>query len=201
MTMAFTTCSSHSRSTLSYGIGNKPVKASLGFKGQDLGPVIVMGVSGSGKTTLGTALAKHLGIEFIEGDSLHPAENIAKMSAGTPLTDEDRWPWLANIARATSAKPDSVVSCSALKRVYRDRLREGIGPQLRFICLMVSRAELERRMTARRGHFMPPGLLDSQLAALEPPLAEADALVLDGTEPPASNAARAVAWLQTGRCN
>lgn len=171
------------------------------FKGQDLGSVIVMGVSGSGKTTLGTALSKHLGIEFVEGDSLHPAENIAKMSAGTPLTDEDRWPWLANIARAVSAEPDSVVSCSALKRIYRDRLREGIGPDLRFVCLMVSRAELERRMAARRGHFMPPGLLDSQLAALEPPLAETDALVLDGTAPPDSNAARVVAWLKTDGCN
>src|SRR5215467_11601080 len=98
MTMAFTTCSSHSGSSLSYGIADKPVKASLGFMGQDLGPVIVMGVSGSGKTTLGTALAKRLGVEFIEGDSLHPPENIAKMSAGTPLTDADRWPWLANIS-------------------------------------------------------------------------------------------------------
>ena len=173
----------------------------MGFKGQDLGPVIVMGVSGSGKTTLGTALAKRLGVEFIEGDSLHPAENIARMSAGTPLTDEDRWPWLANIARAVSAKPNSVVSCSALKRVYRDRLRQGIGPDLRFVCLMVPRPELERRMAKRRGHFMPPGLLDSQLAALEPPTDEGDALILDGTAPPDSNAGRAIAWLGAGRCN
>jgi len=165
-----------------------------------LGPVIVMGVSGSGKTTLGTALAKRLGVEFIEGDSLHPAENIAKMSAGTPLSDEDRWPWLANIAKMLSAKQGSVGSCSALKRVYRDRLRAGIGPALRFVCLVVPRPELERRMAERRGHFMPPGLLDSQLAALEPPVAEKDALVLDGTAPPDSNAERVVAWLKSGHC-
>jgi len=163
--------------------------------GLDLGPVIVMGVSGSGKTTLGTALAKRLDVEFIEGDSLHPAENIAKMSAGTPLTDEDRWPWLANIARAIAARPGAVGSCSALKRVYRDRLRDGIGPKLRFVCLMVPRPELERRMASRRGHFMPPGLLDSQLAALEPPIREPDALILDGAAPPEKNVGRVVAWL------
>ena len=155
--------------------------------GWGLGPVIVMGVSGSGKTTLGTALAKRLGVEFIEGDSLHPAGNVAKMSAGTPLTDEDRWPWLANIARAMTATPGAVGSCSALKRVYRDRLRAGIGPDLRFVCLAVSRSELERRMAERRGHFMPPGLLDSQLATLEPPTHEPDALILDGTAPPDTN--------------
>jgi gluconokinase len=164
--------------------------------GWGLNPVIVMGVSGSGKTTLGTALAKRLGVEFIEGDSLHPAGNIAKMSAGTPLTDEDRWPWLANIARAMTAKPGAVGSCSALKRVYRDRLRTGIGPKLRFVCLTVPRSELERRMAERRGHFMPPGLLDSQLAALEPPSDEPDALILDGTVPPDTNVEHVLEWLR-----
>lgn len=168
--------------------------------GWDLGPVIVMGVSGCGKTTLGTALAKRLGVEFIEGNSLHPAENIAKMSAGSPLTDADRWPWLANISRTISAKPGSVASCSALKRTYRDRLRSGIGPELRFVCLMVSRPELERRMAQRRGHFMPPGLLDSQLAALEPPIGEADALILDGAAPPDSNVEQVLAWLKPDHC-
>ncbi len=163
-----------------------------------MGPVIVMGVSGSGKTTLGTALAKRLGVEFIEGDSLHPPENIAKMSAGTPLTDADRWPWLANIAKVLGANPGSVGSCSALKRAYRDRLRNGIGSGLRFVYLMVSRPELERRMAERRGHFMPPGLLDSQLAALEPPVGEADVLIIDGTAPPEENAERATQWLQSG---
>lgn len=163
--------------------------------GWDLGPVVVMGVSGSGKTTLGTALAKRLNVDFIEGDALHPSANIAKMSAGIALSDEDRWPWLANISRILSAKPGSVGSCSALKRIYRDRLRSGIGPALRFVCLMVPRPELERRMAQRRGHFMPPGLLDSQLAALEPPIDEPDALILDGAVPPDSNVERVLAWL------
>jgi gluconokinase len=165
-----------------------------------LGAIIVMGVSGSGKTTLGTALASRLGVAFIEGDSLHPAENIAKMSAGTPLSDADRWPWLENISAALAAKQGAVGSCSALKRIYRDRLRSGIGPALRFVCLMVPRSELERRMAERRGHFMPPGLLDSQLAALEPPVGESDALVLDGTAAPDSNVDRVAAWLQSGHC-
>ncbi|MFO0992476.1 MAG: gluconokinase [Hyphomicrobiales bacterium] len=160
--------------------------------------VIVMGVSGSGKTTLGTALAKRLGVSFIEGDSLHPPENIAKMSAGIALTDDDRWPWLANISQALSNNGGSVGSCSALKRIYRDRLRSGIGPELRFLCLMVPRTELERRMAERRGHFMPPGLLDSQLATFEPPVDEADALLVDGTLPPETNAERVVAWLNSG---
>jgi gluconokinase len=155
-----------------------------------------MGVSGSGKTTLGTALAKRLGAEFIEGDTLHPAENIAKMSAGTPLSDEDRWPWLANIARTLKEKPHSVGSCSALKRAYRDRLRSGVGPALRFICLTVPRDELERRMAERRGHFMPPGLLESQLATFEPPVGETDVLMIDGTASPQTNVERAIAWLE-----
>ncbi|MBL8907081.1 MAG: gluconokinase [Rhizobiales bacterium] len=157
-----------------------------------------MGVSGSGKTTLGTALARRLGVEFIEGDSLHPAGNIAKMKAGIPLSDEDRWPWLANIAKVVSAAPASVVSCSALKRAYRDRLRRGIGPRLRFVCLKVPRPELERRMASRRGHFMPPGLLDSQLATLELPLGETDALILDGTADPDTNAETVFRWLGSG---
>ena len=163
----------------------------------ELGPIIVMGVSGCGKTTLGTALAKHLNVDFIEGDSLHPPENIAKMSAGIPLSDEDRWPWLTNIACALSEKDAPVGSCSALKRLYRDRLRAGIGPTLRFICLVVSRPELERRMSQRRGHFMPPGLLDSQLAVFEPPDGEADALIVDGTASPDLNVERADTWLRS----
>ena len=165
-----------------------------------MGPVVIMGVSGSGKTTLGTALAERLYMDFIEGDALHPPANIAKMSAGIALTDEDRWPWLANISRVLSATPGSVGSCSALKRIYRDRLRGGIGPALRFVCLMVPRPELERRMAQRRGHFMPPGLLDSQLAALEPPIEETDALLIDGTALPESNVENVVKWLQSGVC-
>ena len=163
-----------------------------------MGPIIVMGVTGSGKTTFGTALAARLGVDFIEGDTLHPATNIAKMSAGIPLTDEDRWPWLASISKVLSQKQRGVASCSALKRVYRDKLRADSGPALRFICLIVPRPELERRMAQRKGHFMPPGLLDSQLATFEPPNDETDALMLDGTAPQAEQLARAKAWLERG---
>jgi gluconokinase len=155
-----------------------------------------MGVTGSGKPTFGTALAAHLGVDFIEGDTLHPAANIAKMSAGVALSDEDRWPWLASISSVLSDKQSAVASCSALKRVYRDKLRAGSGPALRFICLIVPRPELERRMAQRKGHFMPPGLLDSQLATFEPPNDETDALMLDGTAPQAEQLARAKAWLE-----
>lgn len=125
-----------------------------------------MGVSGSGKSTVGVLLAERLGVPFTEGDELHPAANVAKMRAGTPLTDADRWPWLA-AAGARLVAAGGVLSCSALALRYRDRLRE-LVPGVRFAHLDVPRAELERRLAARRGHFMPASLLDSQLAALEP---------------------------------
>ncbi|MFC8044746.1 gluconokinase [Nocardia sp. NPDC057353] len=125
-----------------------------------------MGVSGSGKTTVGELLAARLGVPFTEGDELHPAANVATMRAGTPLTDADRWPWL-DIAGARLAAVGGVLSCSALARRYRDRLR-ALVPGVCFAHLDVPRAELERRLAARRGHFMPASLLASQLAALEP---------------------------------
>lgn len=158
--------------------------------------VIVMGVSGCGKTTFGETLAARLGAPFIEGDRLHPAENVRKMSAGIPLDDNDRWPWLAQVAAALAAEERSVGSCSALKRVYRDRLREGVGSSLRFVCLALPRTELERRMTSRQGHFMPAGLLDSQLAAFETPVAEEDVLIVDGMAPPGLSIEKVAAWLQ-----
>lgn len=175
------------------------MKELLDCREVDLGPIIVMGVTSSGKTTFGTALAKHLGVDFIEGDELHPPKNIAKMSAGIPLSDEDRWPWLANISRSLSEKKESVGSCSALKRTYRDRLRAGVGPNLRFICLNVPKPELERRMSQRRGHFMPPGLLESQLATFESPKDETDVLMLDGTAPRDSQLDRVTTWLHSTR--
>jgi gluconokinase len=158
--------------------------------------VIVMGVSGCGKTTFGEALAERLDVPFIEGDRLHPAENVRKMSAGIPLDDGDRWPWLAQVAAALAAEERSVGSCSALKRVYRDRLRQGVGDSLRFVCLVLPRAELERRMTSRQGHFMPAGLLDSQLAAFETPVAEDDVLMVDGMAPLGLSIAQVAGWLQ-----
>jgi carbohydrate kinase (thermoresistant glucokinase family) len=129
-----------------------------------------MGVSGSGKTTVGALLAGKLGWPYAEADEFHPPANVAKMAAGHPLTDEDRWPWLQAIrawidARLTGGEP-GVVTCSALKRTYRDLLRE---PGVTLVYLHGTRELLERRMAARHGHFFKPALLDSQLTALEEP--------------------------------
>ncbi len=150
--------------------------------------LIVMGVSGSGKTTIAVPLAETLGWPFMEGDDLHPPANVAKMHAGRPLDDEDRWPWLDAIAawidaRQTAGEP-GVVTCSALKRAYRERLvggRHGV----RLVFLHASRALLAERLAHRTGHFMPPSLLDSQLATLEPPAPEEHALSVDLGPPPA----------------
>ena len=145
--------------------------------------IVVMGVSGCGKTSVAEGLAAALSAAFIEGDSLHPAENVEKMSKGIPLDDTDRWPWLDIIGHALSdalAKDESVVvSCSALKKAYRDRLRAAVGGSLSFVYLRGSRDLLLARMTARRNHFMPASLLDSQLATLEDPTGEAGVVTVD----------------------
>jgi len=129
---------------------------------------VVGGVSGSGKSTIGLKIAGFIGAKFIDGDSLHPASNIAKMASGQPLNDDDREPWLDSIANILNenASTGIVVACSALKRKYRDRI-VGIAPDAFFIVLNGSRQVLEQRLSARRGHFMPAALLDSQLAILE----------------------------------
>jgi gluconokinase len=141
-----------------------------------LAAIIVMGVSGSGKTSVAEALAKALDLHFVEGDGLHPASNVEKMSHGIPLTDEDRMPWLdligAEIAAATEGGRGIVVSCSALKKIYRDRLRREAGGPLYFVFLEGSKALLLSRLSARKGHFMPPSLLESQLQTLEVPTGE-----------------------------
>jgi gluconokinase len=133
--------------------------------------VVVAGVSGSGKSTVGSLLARELGWQFEDGDALHPAANIAKMRAGFPLTDADRWPWLAAVGewmdRRIEAGQSAVVACSALKRSYRDALRRG-RPAVRVVLLEADPAVLRARLRARHGHFFPAGLLESQLAALEP---------------------------------
>ncbi|MEV7089988.1 gluconokinase [Streptomyces sp. NPDC093085] len=131
--------------------------------------VVVMGVAGTGKTAVGTLLAAALGVPYAEGDDLHPPENIAKMSAGTPLEDADRWPWLDTVGAwaAGRAGRGGVITCSALRRVYRDRLRAA-APGLVFLHLDGDREVVGRRMAARLGHFMPTALLDSQFATLEP---------------------------------
>jgi gluconokinase len=146
-----------------------------------------MGVSGSGKTTVGKAVAEAFGIPFIEGDTLHPAANVEKMRQGIPLTDEDRWPWLDSVAHVLKErvleKGGAIISCSALRRIYRDRLRAAIGLDLRFVFLEGDRTILGRRMQRRHGHFMPASLLESQFATLETPDGEGDVLTVDVAPP------------------
>jgi carbohydrate kinase (thermoresistant glucokinase family) len=165
-----------------------PLKESSGGVG---GPysrhmiVIIMGVSGSGKTTVGSLLAGRLGWDFRDGDDFHPPANVAKMRSGTPLTDEDRFPWLlaiqAFMRKCHADGQSAVIACSALKESYRDVLLRAQS-WVRFVHLSGSRELIALRMQARSGHFMPPTLLDSQLATLEPP---ADALSADISAAPA----------------
>jgi gluconokinase len=134
--------------------------------------LVVMGVSGSGKSTIADKLAEHLGWVFEDGDRFHPASNVAKMSAGQPLTDEDRWPWLQAIAdeidRVCKAGEHAVIACSALKRAYREILVHGRN-DVRIIYLDGTQQLIASRLAQRKGHFMPPGLLASQFKTLEPP--------------------------------
>jgi gluconokinase len=134
--------------------------------------LIVMGVSGSGKSTIGEKLAERLHWNFEDGDKFHPASNVAKMSAGHPLTDEDRWPWLQAIAdetdRICKAGQHAVIACSALRRAYRDILVHGRS-DVRMVYLKGSQELIAGRLAQRKGHFMPPGLLASQFKTLEPP--------------------------------
>ncbi len=132
---------------------------------------VVMGVSGCGKSSIGAQMALRLGARFIDGDDLHPAANIAKMARGEPLDDADRAPWL-DLVGAALAAPNTVIACSALKRRYRDTIRAGAGAEVTFLYLRGGYETLMQRMAGRPGHFMPAALLDSQLAALEPPQAD-----------------------------
>jgi gluconokinase len=143
--------------------------------------LVVMGVSGSGKSTIADKLAERLHWRYEDGDKFHPASNVAKMSAGHPLTDEDRWPWLQAIAdeidRLCTAGEQAVIACSALKRVYRDVLVHGRN-DVRMIYLQGSQQLIANRLAQRKHHFMPPGLLDSQFATLEPPGADENPLTV-----------------------
>jgi gluconokinase len=154
--------------------------------------VIVMGVSGSGKTTVSALLAAALGWQFQEGDDLHPAANVAKMSGGTPLTDTDRLPWLQKIAeeidRWRERGASGVVTCSALKRAYRDIII-GSRPEVQLVYLKGSYELIQSRLAARHEHYMPAALLDSQFAALEEPTSDEHPIVLDVGARPAEIAA------------
>jgi carbohydrate kinase (thermoresistant glucokinase family) len=144
--------------------------------------LVVMGVSGTGKSTVAKALQQSLGWPFAEGDDLHPPANVAKMAAGIPLEDADRWPWLDAIAAWTAAQAaqghSTIVTCSALHRAYRDRLREAAAGT-RFVHLTGSPELLAERMGARKDHFMPPSLLTSQLETLEPLQPDEPGVVVD----------------------
>ncbi len=157
--------------------------------------VVMMGPCGCGKTTVGQLVAERLGARFIEGDEFHPESNRAKMAAGAPLGDADRWPWLDRIAEACaetiSGGRAAVVACSALKRSYRARLSTDGIPAL-FVLLDGERDLFHARLEARPDHFMPSALLDSQLAALEKPEADEEAIVVNVDQPPAELADQVV---------
>ncbi|AZI56865.1 gluconokinase [Nakamurella antarctica] len=158
--------------------------------------LVIMGVSGSGKSTVAGILAGQLGWELEEGDDLHPEANVEKMHAGQPLTDEDRWPWLDKVAgwisEHTQAGVPGIITCSALKRSYRDVLR---GRNVVFVHLAGGKDTISKRLTTRMDHFMPPALLDSQIATLEAPGEDENTLVVDIGRRPAEEAAEIISRL------
>jgi gluconokinase len=144
--------------------------------------VVIMGVSGCGKSSVGAGLAARLGLNYRDGDDLHPPENVAKMRVGMPLMDADRWPWLDRVGQVLLAEAPVIVGCSALKRAYRDRIRTAAGGPVTFVHLAGSQEVIAARMALRQGHYMPLSLLDSQFAALEPPAA-AEAITVSIDQP------------------
>lgn len=163
--------------------------------------IVVMGVEGSGKTTIGSVLARRLGWPFEEGDALHPQANVDKMRAGHPLTDADRRPWLEAVTAWVEARLDAgengVITCSALKRAYRDMI-DRRGHDVVFVFLRGSRETVAARLGERHGHFMPAALLTSQLADLEPPADDESAITVDIGRPPDAIADEIIARLGLG---
>lgn len=160
-------------------------------------PIVVMGVSGVGKTTIGRAIARRIGVLFVDADDLHGPENIAKMAAGAPLDDDDRWPWLDRVGEALAADPALVVACSALKRSYRDRLRT-FAPTVIFVHLDAPMERVAEQTDSRRGHFMPPTLLASQLQTLEPLGSDEDGITISVDAAPDVLVERICGVLATG---
>lgn len=158
--------------------------------------LVVMGVSGCGKSAVGRRIAQALGLPLVEGDDFHPPSNIAKMQQGVALTDADRAEWLAVLGQELVQRPEgAVLSCSALKRAYREGLRAAV-PSLRFVHLAIPQAESLRRVAERPGHFYPPSLVASQFEALEDPQGEPGVLVVDGTQALDALAQHAEHWLR-----
>ena len=146
--------------------------------------LVLMGVAGCGKSSVGASLAGRLGAIYLDGDDLHPLANIAKMSQGTALNDDDRWPWLTLVGRAfVVAEGPLIIGCSALKRAYRDHIAQEADASVTFIHLAGTPEVVTARMNARTGHFMPPGLLASQFSALEPPGADENAISVNIDQP------------------
>lgn len=160
--------------------------------------LVVMGVSGVGKSSVAAELVRRTGWVFVEGDDLHPERNRAKMASGVPLDDDDRWPWLRRVAawigEQEAAGRNAVVTCSALKRSYRDLLRDG-HPSARFVHLLAPPELIAARITARRNHYMPPSLLESQLATLEPLQPDEVGIAVGTTGDPAAVAERVLEHL------
>jgi gluconokinase len=157
--------------------------------------VVVMGVASCGKTTIGEALATKLVVPFIEGDRLHGEANVAKMSSGTPLTDEDRWPWLARVGEALQGPGGKIASCSALKKAYRTAIVAAAKRPVLFVHLHGTEDVLAKRIAARKGHFMPASLLASQLATLEMPDDSEHAVTIDIDQEPQAIIAQALAFI------
>jgi gluconokinase len=164
--------------------------------------IVVMGVSGAGKSTVAAALVTRLGWDFAEGDEFHPPENVEKMRAGIPLDDEDRWPWLRRLAawigQHEAAGTNAVVTCSALRRAYRDLLCDG-HPSVWFAHVSADPNLIRDRVEHRQGHYMPPSLLGSQLSTLEPLQPEEPGAVISGVDPPAEVAGHVLAALSKER--
>ncbi|MEM7746398.1 MAG: gluconokinase [Paracoccaceae bacterium] len=162
--------------------------------------LIVMGVTGCGKTTVGALLAGRLGAVFLDGDDYHPADNVAKMSAGTPLSDDDRWPWLDRLGVVIEdavRQGRVVLACSALRRVYRDRISAACSEPPLFIHLSGARDLIHGRMAARREHYMPVALLDSQIETLEPLEPDENAIMMQIDAPVDEVVARILAHLES----
>lgn len=160
--------------------------------------IVIMGVAGCGKSTVGAAIASAEGLPLIEGDDFHSAESRAKMARGTPLTDADRAQWLVTLGRQLAGHPEGVVlTCSALKRAYRDQLRQA-APGLRFVFLEIAREAAQQRVAARGSHFFSASLVDSQFATLESPAGEEGVLAVDALQPIDSLQRRVHAWLDEG---
>lgn len=166
------------------------------------GAIFVTGVAGCGKSTMGAELAARLACRFLEGDDYHSPGNVAKMASGHPLTDADRWPWLdalgAAAAQVLAQGRVVVVSCSALRRAYRERLKAVVGGSAVFIQLAGHREDMQRRLEARTAHFMPASLLDSQFAAFEPIGADERGVQLDARQPCGANCDAFLRWLAAG---